>query len=229
MKTVSDYKEIQKFSKEGIRLIVDEEDYRQFIKIFLENNQDPRQNDNFINSLTEIDFTRQVMLVSYEAIIKSLFNTDFGYVIEFQDQIRGYSEYFYPLLVKKNIKAENCIFLNKSLGPYFDTKFYPDFLNNIIDLFHDLNTNNSHNSELSINDLKKEVSIILNSCKNSIITQQNISGRKIAKVVIVGLDDFDNKESETTCFSNKKRKKIIESKLKEEDNKNQRRKVQKKI
>ena len=104
LKTVSDYKEIQKFSKEGIRLIVDEEDYRQFIKIFLENNQDPRQNDNFINSLTEIDFTRQVMLVSYEAIIKSLFNTDFGYVIEFQDQIRGYSEYFYPLLVKKNIK-----------------------------------------------------------------------------------------------------------------------------
>lgn len=205
--TAKDREESLKFSKDGIRLISNEDEFNSFLYFILNNNQDINQisNENNLNSTTKIDFTKQCLIISHEAIIKNVFNNDFGYIIEFHDDIRGYSDYYYPLIVNKNLNSEIIIVLNKRLGPYLDTKYYPEFLNNMVDLFHNLNTKKYCISNPNISELKKELSSLIPSSKASKYTTQiSYKGEvKLGKVVIVGMEDEENEE-DTKSISDKK-------------------------
>jgi len=213
--TAPDSKEIRNFSNEGVRFISTEEEHKYFLQFLLNNEESKTKiNDNYLNSNTKIDFSRQVLVVAYEAIIKNIYNSDFGYVIEFQNELRGYSDHFYPLIVTKNPKSELVFFLNKKLGPYLDTKIYPDYLNSMVDLFHNLNNNsaNERQNEKIYSDMKKEVSGMLNSEQNSRkSTQQSFKCEvKFGKVIIVGSDEDDEgliSEKETTSQTDLLKKK----------------------
>ena len=202
--TANDCFQIHKFTNEGITLIVNEEQYRNFLKI----SQDTTKNDNLINSTIIIDFSKYVLIISYEAIIKNVYKDDLGYIMEFHQEIRGYSDFFYPVIVCKNYKAENIIFLNKRLGPYLDTNYYPEYLNNFVDLFHNLNYKNSSKSEPNIFDLMRD----LNKMTNSRVPPKYLNDDiKLGKIVIVELDNDEEKIDESIIIREHKLEKIIDS------------------
>jgi len=202
--TASESIEIQKFKNDGLRLIATDEDFTTFLQFVLNNEeQNQKINDNYINQTTKIDFTRQALIVSYEAIIKNIYNSDFGYVIEFQGEVRGYSDHFYPVIVTKNPKGNEVFKLNQKLGPYLDTKFYPDYLNRMVDLFQNLNENAKDKNSF---DLKKEVSTMLsnssqdNSRKST--TQSFKCDVKLGKIIIIA--DEEEELEEENCMKIKK-------------------------
>jgi hypothetical protein len=229
--TAGDREEMFKFSKDGIRLISNEDEFNCFLYFLLNNNQDIKQisNENYLNLSTKIDFSKHSLIISHEAIVKNVFNCEVGYAIEFQDEVRGYSDYFYPLIVNKNLKSNEIILLNKKLGPYLDTKYYPEFLNNMVDLFHNLNTPQHSFSNSYLFGLKKELSsIIPSSSTSNNTTQISFKGEvKLGKVVIVGLNDEEDEEETKSVSDKNPQNKRMNKNKKEEKNKESKKKAKK--
>jgi len=149
--------------------------------------------------------------VSHEAIIKNIYNSDFGYVIEFQDEVRGYSDHFYSTIVTRNPKAEQLLFLNKKLGPYMDTQFYPDYLNNMVDYFQTLNNDIVIGmKEKNLFDLKREVSTMISISEASSRKSTEKSFKcevKRGKVIIVSSDEDFSQISQSSPKEETKRPK----------------------
>ena len=229
--TAEDREEMLKFSKDGIMLISNEDEFNCFLYFLLNNNQDIKQNsnENYLNLSTKIDFSKHSLIVSHEAIVKNVFNNEVGYAIEFQDEVRGYSDYFYPLIVNKNLKSKEIILLNKKLGPYLDTKYYPEFLNNMVDLFHNLNTPKHSFSNSDLLGLKKELSsFIPSSSTSNNTTQISFKGEvKLGKVVIVGLNDEEDEEETKSVSDKTPQNKRMNKNKKEEKNKESKKKGKK--
>jgi hypothetical protein len=229
--TAGDREELLKFSKDSIRLISSEDEFYCFLYFLLNNNQDIKQisNENYLNLSTKIDFSKHSLIVSHEAIIKNVFNSEIGYIIEFQEEVRGYSDYFYPLIVNKNTKSDDIILLNTKLGPYLDTKYYPEFLNNMVDLFHNLNTPKHSFSNSDIFDLKSEISSYMpSSTTSNNTTQISFKGEvKLGKVVIVGMNDEEEEEETKSVSDQNSQKKKTNKIIKEEENKETKKKAKK--
>jgi len=182
----------------SIRFIGNEEEFKGLIQFLLNNQEPTKLNDNYLNIYTKIDFSRQALIVSHEAIIKNIYNSDVGYVIEFQDEVRAFSDHFYSTIVTRNPRAEQLFFLNKRLGPYMDTQFYPDFLNNMVDYFENLNNDIVIGmKEKSLFDLKREVSTMISSeasSKKSTASSFKCDA-KHGKVIIISCDEEFSQES----------------------------------
>ena len=184
----ADSLQLNKFSDERVRIITTEEYFNFFLEFLLFNKEKKEKNENYINFSTKIDFSKLVLIVSFESIIKNVYNSDYGYIMEFQQELRGYSDHFYSIIASKNIKAEDLFYINTKIGPYLDTKYYPENLNNMIDIFQNLN----HKGSFCV-DLKREISTMINSSQNSkMTTQQSFNCElKLGKIVIVGGEHDD--------------------------------------